>query len=42
MKNKFVYGQSPNPSNWHEAAKVIKANSPKKGKRDADAKKPSK
>ena len=32
----FVYGQSPNPTNWHEAANAIRATSKHK-----KAKKPS-
>lgn len=39
---KWQYGKDPNPSSWHEAAQVIKANSPKKVKPRADIKQPTK
>lgn len=35
---KWQYGKDPNPSTWHDAANVIKANSPKKAKRSDEPK----
>lgn len=40
--SKWQYGKDPNPKSWHDAAQIIKTNTPKKVKPRGDEPKPAK